>query len=300
MKALLKISAALAVILATFLLSDFIFGLVADGFTQRRGLTKQQYFLSSREDYDLIFLGSSRANHHYDTPYIADSLGIRAFNAGQDGRGLSYQYPLLKAYLSHHKPRLVVLEMHLALDGARNGRIALLYPLAEKYEEIGEAAELLDPANKLYLRSALYRYNSNLVYEARGILHPYSNVSLGYDPLPPKKVPEDMLKEEKRYWFPSEIDPTECRMLENIISLCKDRDIPLVGVISPVYERVWRTAVIDSILQANHIPLIDNSAYRLPLDAPEYFRDEMHLNAVGAREYTKYFMRQIADTLRLI
>ena len=88
--------------------------------------------------------------------------------------------------------------------------------------------------------------------------------------------------------------------LEDVIHLCKYKNIQLVGIVSPIYGKTDRKHDIDSIFKVNNIPFIDNTSFRLPLEPNEYFKDETHLNSRGAREYTKYVMRQISDSLNLI
>lgn len=300
MKPIFKILAAFAVVLTTFVLTDLLFGKVADSVTQNKGLTKQNYFMSGRDYYDIIFIGSSRAHRHYDTPFINDSLGLKAFNAGEDGRGLSYQYPVLKSYLFNNNPRLIVLELSPSLDGKWNDRIAMLYPLADKYNDIVSTAERIDPANKYYLKSGLYRYNSNMINEVRGLRHPFTTKSLGFDPVPVGKASQGMFDAARTRTYLRPIDIVECSILEDMIYLCKDKNIQLVGVISPIYGKVDRKHDIDSIFKANNIPFIDNTSFRLPLAPNEYFKDETHLNIRGAREYTKYVIRQLSDSLRLV
>lgn len=300
MKPILKVLAAFAVVITTFIFSDIVFGKVADYVTQNKGRTKQNYFMSGRDHYDIIFIGSSRAYRHYDAPFINDSLGFKAFNAGEDGRGLSYQYPELKAYLSHNNPRLIVLELSPSIDGKWNERIAMLYPLADKYSDIVSTAEKIDPANKYYLKSGLYRYNSNMINELRGLRNPFVTKSFGFDPVPVRKAPQGTFDADRTRTYLRPIDTVECSILEDLIHLCNDKNVRLVGVISPIYGKIDRRLDVDSIFKANNIPFIDNTSFRLPLDPEEYFKDETHLNIRGAREYTKYVMHQISDSLNLI
>lgn len=300
MKTVFKILGAFAVIILTTVISDVVFGSVADVITQNKGLTKQSYIMAGQENYDVFFVGSSRAHRHYDTPFISDSLGLKSFNAGEDGRGLSYQYPLLSAYLNNRTPRLVVLEVSPEISGKWNERISMLYPLARKYNEITDVAQLIDRYNKYYLMSNLYRYNSNLTSEIRGIRNPFTIEKLGFDPLPVAKAPKGTFEDNSIRRYQSTIDTIECRILNDLISMCKSKNVTLVGIISPIYGKIERNNTVDSIFMSNGIMLIDNSSYRLPLEPNDYFKDATHLNVRGAREYTKYVMHQLCDSLQLI
>ena len=301
MKTFVKLIVAFAVIITTAVIVDIIFGSLADNITRSRGLTKQSYVMSTIDNYDLIFVGSSRAHRHYDTPYITDSLGIKAFNAGEDGRGITYQYPILKAYLQKNHPKFVVIDLSTSLDGKWNDRISMLYPLANKYNEIMDVAEMIDPDNKYYLKSNLYRYNSNLITEIRGLRHPFSSSStLGFDPAPVRKASKGNFVKNKIRSYSNKIDSIEYNLLIELIGLCKNKSVNVVGIFSPIYGSIERPHDIDRIFKANNIPLIDNISYRLPLEPDEYFKDETHLNERGAREYTKYVIRQLSDSLQTV
>lgn len=300
MKPIFKILAAFFVIFSTIALADIIFGKIADNITQTKGMTKQHYIMSGSDYYDILFVGSSRAHRHYDTPYITDSLGFKTFNAGEDGRGLTYQYPLLKSYLQHNNPKIVVLEISPAIDGKWNERISMLYPLVKKYDEVISVAEMIDDANKYYLQSNLYRYNSNLISEMRGLRHPFTNNTLGFDPVLVSKAPAGTFDDNNIRSYLTPVDSVEYQVLSDMIRMCKSKDVDLVGVISPIYGKIDRRHDIDSIFRAYNVHFIDNTSFRLPLEPNNYFKDATHLNILGAREYTKYIMHQLTDSLQVI
>lgn len=95
-------------------------------------------------------------------------------------------------------------------------------------------------------------------------------------------------------------DSIEIKTLIKILNLCKERNINLVGVISPIYSYPSGPGITDSIFQLYKYPLIDNSGFRLPFDPEEYFKDPYHMNQLGAKEYTKYFMKQLLDSLHYL
>ena len=52
---------------------------------------------------DVLILGSSRAEHHYVSTILADSLGMNVYNAGIDGaEGINVQLPLLEIILQRN------------------------------------------------------------------------------------------------------------------------------------------------------------------------------------------------------
>lgn len=298
-KQLFKILSAFIVILITTMIIDYVFGIISKK-TLIRNKSKQEYVLSTKDNYDIIFFGSSRANHHYDTPFITDSLGINAFNAGEDGRGLTYQVPLIESYINNNSPKVIVLEVFPILNGAWNDRISMLYPLASRYPKITEVSEWVDPYNRYFLKSNLFRHNSNLMPEFKTVLHPFKPIEKrGFEPLPQRAAikPLEYITTNSD---PFSADSIEEKALRHILDLCQSKNIPIVGVMSPVYSNSASAHNTASIFEEYNFDFLDNSKFRLPISAEEYFQDPSHLNNVGAREYTKFFMKQLSDSLHYL
>lgn len=186
------------------------------------------------------------------------------------------------------------------LDGEWKNRMAMLYPLANKYDIIVKTAEKVDLKNKFLLLSSLYRYNSNLPSELYGVRYPFkATENYGYVPIPIKKSREGTLKEDSLIHFSSHVDSVEYQILVDMINICKKKNIKLIGVLSPIYGKVNRSCMVDDIFKKYGVPIIDNTAFRLPIDPKKYFKDATHLNRRGAREYTKFFMHQLTDSLNV-
>lgn len=298
MRQVIKIISGLAVVLATAVAFDCVMGWMADKLLLDKVYSKTQYSMTARTDADIVVVGSSRASHHYDTPFMIDSLGIKAYNAGQDGRGLTFHLPLLQTYLRHNDPKVVVLELLPSIDGSWNDRISMLFPLCDISDDISKEAAVIDPFYPLYLKSNLYRHNSNLVDEAKAKLRPYDVKSMGFDPIPVdgsrKADPE---KPVDNVSIPDHI---EMKALVDIIRLCKDKNIDLVAMISPVYGEVAVSPALMEVLRREHVMLMDNRKLDLGGDPARYFNDGMHMNALGAREYTKRVAKQLRDSLRIL
>lgn len=297
MKQLAKILIALLIIIITFIVLDVIFGQIASK-ELITGKSKQEYFFNVPDTSRIAFFGSSRAKHHYDTPFITDSLGISAINAGEDGRGLSYHLPIIKKYLSRNSPTLIVLDVLPTMDGNWNDRITLLYPYISSNPEILEAALLVDSNNKFYLKSNFYRHNGNLISEVKSKRNPYDPGSLGFDPIPP--IISDSIIPEKNDSVNFSADQIEEKVLREILDLCKEKNINIIGIISPTYGTGFKKSQPEEIFREYGFHFIDNRNFRLALAPEKYFLDGSHLNKYGAQEYTKFIMHQICDSLNLI
>ena len=83
--------------LLIFFAIDSLFGIVFDKifFVQKRKLT----YAIEQSNESLLILGSSRAQHHYNSQILADSLGLSVYNAGVSGQNIYFHYALLKSVL---------------------------------------------------------------------------------------------------------------------------------------------------------------------------------------------------------
>lgn len=49
---------------------------------------------------EVLILGPSTANHHFDCQILKDSLGMTCYNAGRDGQNIIYNAMVLDAFLT--------------------------------------------------------------------------------------------------------------------------------------------------------------------------------------------------------
>ena len=70
--------------------------------------TVQAFF---KRTADVLILGPSTANHHYDCRILEDSLGMSCFNAGRDGQNIIYDAMVLEGFLTRCTPKLVVVDV---------------------------------------------------------------------------------------------------------------------------------------------------------------------------------------------
>lgn len=293
MKQLGKIVLALIIICATVGLVDLVFEYVTDKVIFSSSHTKFNYAINSSEDPELVIFGSSRAENHYDTPFIRDSLHIDAFNLGEPGRGLTYHNAAINAYLENHRPHVILLDL-LAddLSGQINNRIKPLYGYIDRYPRIMSIASEVDPLNKYLLQSCLLRNNSEIFDHIKKLRHPYNPVSYGYTPLPKSSSYNDVIEKEYNQ-IGYNVDKVAKQCLINIANACKDKGVKLIVVLSPEYALRNYEIPITTICDSLEVPVINDLRFRLEMDANEYFYDNRHLNKIGAREYSRHIINRI-------
>ena len=86
---------------AIVVLVDFVVGWAGDYLQThaKGGDTKAINDLVKKDQHDILILGSSRAHHHYDTPFLSDTLNLDVYNAGYDGNGVILAYGILQMIL---------------------------------------------------------------------------------------------------------------------------------------------------------------------------------------------------------
>ena len=251
-------------------------------------------------------MGSSRAAHHYVPQIFEDSLGLNCYNAGSDGQCIYYHYALLASMLERGaKPKLVLYEvMNLDAEVSKLESFTLdaaLDRLAPHYGEFRAIDELFQKKNwkeKLKLNSKTYRYNSKLVQIIKCNYIP-SPEDKGYEALIGKmdinSFSKDIEKECNTNKNKSaDIDEDKVEYIKKFILLCKENDIRLVFMYSPYYNSnlLYGAKLIKEIAESEDIPFYDfvtNSIF----NKPEYFKDVMHLNDEGAREYSKFIIQYL-------
>ena len=60
---------------------------------------------------DVLILGPSTANHHFDCRIMEDSLKTSCYNAGRDGQNVIFYDMVLEGFLSRCTPKIVVVDL---------------------------------------------------------------------------------------------------------------------------------------------------------------------------------------------
>lgn len=310
-------------LLALIIVLDQVVGLVMHKlyFGSTSGAEFETTYAFTKADADVIITGSSKARRNYNTPLISDSLHLSCYNAGHDGQSLLFSYAMTKMILSHHTPKMIVVEMfpeELYYKEVHYDRLNVLLPYYADYPEVREVADWrgtrnedttsvfykLMPYNmeKIKLLSQSYRYNSMWLDLLKGIFKKQKTES-GYLPLN-RTITE---KEKQQYIAEFElsknrernrhIDPNKVKALLGIINLCEQKNVKVVLVMSPVLKRYDTDPVydlIDSVSLSHHISYFDftNDA---AFNNSTYFADN-HMNKTGST----YFSSILAQKLKTV
>lgn len=265
--------------------------------------------IEGKKNYDILFIGTSRTYHQIN-PAIIDSItGMQSYNAGIDGANLLEMNLVLQAYLKSHKPpKMVVADVSLLCFAVK--RQPFFDPnMYYEYLDNEIVYNTLKPYKRVFLLKTLpffrfpetddmLRQNAILGYFGKKSVDNkrfYQGfLSYGFDTI--------SLPLQRRYQTIYEIDDLGLKLMNTIITTCKKSDIKLIITYAPEYEAKGQGLnpaffpTLTAIALKNHIPFWN---YRWETIGADHrlFKDEHHLNRIGADIFSGILAKDITKTL---
>jgi len=246
-------------------------------------------FNSEAQKFDVIILGSSRANNHFVSEMFEDK-GLRTFNYGMSGGHLFEASLLLKLMIErNYEIKNVILEadLNLSNDQESDGVSAKFLPYIHNSNVIRNHFSEQKNFNELYY-IPFYRYlkyDSKIGFreivkiEVREKTNALDN--LGFYPL--KKHKNGNMKNNIVNLNPL----THNRYYEEIKNICKSNNINLIVVMTPMCENVVGMNYFDKVKKA--YPEIHN--YENAVVEDKYFSSCGHMTDEGAKLFTARILR---------
>ena len=264
------------------------------------GSTKVLNDLVKYDYHDVIIFGSSRAHHHYDTPYISDALGVDVYNAGYDGNGVILAYGLLDMILERYTPKLVVFDIEPCFDineyMADSNNKRYISSLKPYYASAGVSDVIRDVSQEEWYKvhSGMIRYNTCVVSLLADQVHSATTLNNGFEPLTGNYQGDPVLIADNN----EKIDTLKLSYVKKLITRIKSLNIPVVVVASPKYYvgSDYLLQPVKEICREESVPFWDYYSNSEFLDHKEWFKEPMHLNEIGARNFSK----KIAERLSLL
>lgn len=272
----------------------------------------REMFLEPQQ-YDILVIGSSRAEAHFNTALIDSATGLRSFNAGLLGATSPLMQTAFDAYLENSRnPELVILNIDYHTPGDSPDTIhdfPRYFPyLANKklYKGLCRQDQRFPYFRYLPFYSMPYfgtRYLNAAVRGYSGRIGYYDSLTCqGYLPLLPEKpVDPDTFRFPVYSRLPS---PEIMEGYAGIIRSCRDRGIDVIIVLSPLYKQFskWLTneAEVVSYLHdfaAEQNVRLFNYSRSAVCDDKSLFADPAHLNREGSNRFTRIFIRDLAQYL---
>lgn len=270
-------------------------------FTQQTGRNAGLNYALYNCEADIMILGDSRAQHHYDTRILSDSVHLSCYNAGIDGSSIFLPYSIIKIALKRYTPKIIIIEFgpsslnYIAQDYEK---LSILLPYYKICPELKSLVLKKSPWERIKLISSIYPFNSLILNILR------FNTSLdakrkweinGYIPIKDRQMNKAMIKPETVTSDLPQIDPNKITVLQEIIKICKSRKIELYFINSPIFRSKPAPMLkiseltkqeIDTLkkMKANYIDYSDEPHF---IGQMQFFADPIHLNEKGATLYSK-------------
>jgi len=265
-------------------------GLYTYVFLQSKNRGKvEAVFNSSEQKYDVVILGSSRANNHFVSQMFQDK-GLKSFNYGMSGGHLFEASLMLKLMIERkYTIKNVILEadLNLSNDKESEGVSAKFLPYIHSSEIIKEHFESQENFDELYY-IPFYRYikyDSEIgCREAYKIAtHQTTNAldNLGFYPL--KKHRNGNMKNNIVNLNPLPYN----KYYEEIKSICKANNINFIAIMTPMCENVVGMNYFEKVKKA--YPEIHN--YENVVVEDKYFSSCGHMTVTGAKIFTTRILK---------
>lgn len=302
MKQIRKIILSLSAFCACFFVLDYVIGLWFDNVRHNLPMdgerTAKAEYVINKVDADIVIIGSSRAQSHYDTRVFRDSIpNMSVFNCGGDGQKFWYCDIVTNCILDRYNPKLIIWDFLLDDLKPYNENLSLLYPYYKENDYIRSRLLEREPLLKYQLWLNTYRYNGSgsRIITASRLPKDFGKDRLGYSghkPLTTISMVFDDLHFETTSPAPDKVES-----LERTIKKAKDKGIPVVLTISPVVNRiVGNSTTIETlkrICKKYDIIFIDDSQLEGFVGESNKGYDSSHLNSDAAAEFTRTLISQL-------
>ncbi|TDE28036.1 hypothetical protein E0I61_13120 [Flavobacterium ranwuense] len=243
---------------------------------------------SQAQQYDVVVLGSSRANNHFVAP-LFEEKGLKTFNYGMSGGHLFEASLLLKLMVERqYTIKNVILEADLNLSNEQmaDGIASKFLPYIHNSKTIEKHFSSQKDFNQLFY-IPFYRY---VDFETRiGFREMFFNCihkrtvhldNLGYYPL--GKNPNANMKNDL-----TNLKPLHNKYYEEIKQICKANNINLIVVMTPMCTNTKGLDYFEKVRQ--FYPEIHN--YENAVEGDQYFSSCGHMNDRGARKFTAIIIK---------
>jgi hypothetical protein len=275
---------SIKILLLTFLVLVVLDVVYTQVYLQSTNRGKIDYVFNSKaRNYDVVILGSSRANNHF-VATLFEAKGLKTFNYGMSGGHLFEASLLLKLMVErHYTIKNVILEADLNLSNEQQSEsvASKFMPYIHDSKTI-EAHFAQQPHFWANYYIPFYRY---IVFEPQiGFREMYHTATakptklldhLGYYPL--GKNPNANMKNDL-----TNLKPLHNRYYEEIKHICKTNHINLITLMTPMCENVKGIDYFKKVRQI--YPEIHN--YEAAVQGDQYFSSCGHMNDTGARMFT--------------
>lgn len=253
---------------------------------------KANYSLNKCNE-DIIIFGSSRAETNYAPFVFEDSLKLTCWNTGRGGQTLPFWYAMEEGVLLRYTPKIAIvnIERDFLSTSLKEGyeRSGILRPFYYRNKEIRPIINEISKFEQFYLLSKIYAFNSSFYY----LFRPYLIKGLdGKIEDKGWKTRDGIVTENRNnleiYNTSLKLNNQAVQLFQNFITNLTNRGCKVFVAISPNYGCIVEsTSTIEFVKTMKNITLLNFSNNASFSSNNKYYKDENHLNIIGAIEYSK-------------
>lgn len=270
-------------------------------FERKYSYSKYYDFYEQKQDFDVLFLGTSHVINAVYPMELWRDYGIVSYNLANHSENICTNYWQLVNALKYTTPKVVVIDLY-AVDGDSKVNVKYLHNFTDNMPlsltKIRMVMDLLEPADWAEYLFELSLYHSRWDDDfGSDDLHPATGLEKGAElreEVVVNVAPELIPKEE--------YDPTERlnkQYLQKIIDLCKEKQIDVVLMYIPYSIPEGEQTVANwgyVIAEKNNVPYINFVYEDFDLNYATDCADiSHHLNASGAKKVTDYLGRFLTE-----
>lgn len=249
----------------------------------KRSKVSMLKLLDKNDSYDYAVFGSSRVHFNLDVLSIYKRTGIKGVNLGYPGSNNFEINLMVKLFLRDHRVNSIFIQVDNQYNKTHNDPIAVIpfIPFIRDSIIYTNLQRVLPNAAALkYVPFYRYiRYDSKLGFREL-IMSFYKNNlfehQLGF------AEPSTKSNKHKEKTFEYQISADSNIWIEEIIDLCKEKNIEIYFYTAPIYKSVGNLDDLNVVL-----PHYTN--FSSTITDPDKFQDYYHLNKEGTRDFSELF-----------
>lgn len=254
-------------------------------------------FIEKDNNYDVLFIGSSRAEMHFN-PKVFDSIGrFNSFNAGISGASVKLNYLLLKAYCQQHKkPKHIIINIdYFALDN--DSEKIINFPRFFPYLSnsiLRNSLTQIDSRFTSFYINPLHSLPYTQFDFISSSIHGWLKIPGKYDSLMYKgyqtSISQSFNDDQSLLPNFSKITQYNKDYIDSIITLTTKENITVIAVTSPIFQDDFNNysthkktlaLELNKIFNTHKIPYFNYTDSAICLNK-NLFSDYIHLNRKGA------------------
>ncbi len=290
------------IIILTGIVSTIFFNLVNKGLRKQKVdvYGKMNELVLGKENFDIVFIGSSRVNLTVNPALIDSATGLNAFNFGFDGANIVDFSMHLQAYMkTHSKPKLLVLNIDPKMFNVTN---EIKVP-PSKYLPYIDHKEIYDTL-KLYSKWPFVVkyfpfvgtsfYTDGIVNQSiQAYVSPNRKMENYYKGFSPLVTIWGSGDKTAKNLLPVEFTTKGLVLFHHFLETIKSNEINFQIIYSPQYdfkeysfEHKEYVSKLQTIASEFNYVLMDYSSMDICKEK-KYFFDATHLNLVGANVFSR-------------